>query len=568
MSLLGSIRLAGNTLRADQIAMQVVGQNIANANTPGYIREEVILSPAPTQRVGGVLLGLGVEVTAVVQKIDVFLEERLRASVSDRASSEAQEETYLQLEGLIGELSDTDLSTALNNFFSSISEILNQPESVSVRNLAVLQGTTLSTNIRRLAGQVVELREDVNNRIGDMADRINELIEEIRVLNIRIAETEGGDVSASDAVGLRDQRLSAMEQLAELITIRVEEQPSGGVTIYCGGDFLVYEGTARRVELVLDSDRGLAVANVHLAETDAPLNTAGGKLRGLLTARDDILGDFQDRLDEFAQTLVFEFNKVYSCGQGLSGYQELTSEFAVDADDQPLDEAGLEFAPVNGSFQLFVYNTKTGLKQTTNVLVDLNGLGEETTLESLAAALDAANGVSAVVTPTGKLTISSDSPDHEFAFADDTSGVLAALGLNTFFSGSRAGDIGVNSMLTADAEAPAKFAASRGGIGADTENAMELANFLDRQLETHNGATLSVLYDRLVGETVQGSTVAQAVAEGSRVFEQTLRGQKLATSGVSLDEEAVRLMAYQHSFQASARYIGVLEELFGILVNL
>ena len=568
MSLLGSIRLAANTLRANQIAMQVVGQNIANANTPGYIREEVILSPAPTQRVGGLLLGLGVEVTAVVQKIDLFLEERLRASVSDRASSEAQEETYLQLEGLIGELSDTDLSTSLNNFFSSISEILNQPESVSVRNLAVLQGTTLSDNIKRLARQVVELRTDVNNRIGDMADRINELIEEIRVSNIRIAETEGGDVSNSDAVGLRDQRLIAMENLAQLISIRVEEQPSGSVTIYCGGDYLVCEQTARPVELVLDGDRGLAVADIRLAETDSPLNSAGGQLRGLLTARDDILGDFQDRLDEFARTLVFEFNKVYSRGQGLAGYQELTSEFAVDAGDQPLDEAGLEFTPVNGSFQLLVYNTKTGLTQTTDVLVDLNGLGDETTLDGLAAALDAVDGVSAVVTPTGKLTISTDSPDHEFAFADDTSGVLAALGLNTFFSGSTAGDIGVNSVLTAGAEAPARFAASRGGIGADTANAVDLANFLDRQLQTHNRATLSVLYDRLVGETVQGSTVAQAVAEGSRIFEQTLRGQKMATSGVSLDEEAVRLMAFQHSFQASARYIAVLDELLGILVNL
>ncbi len=76
MSLFGSIRIAANTLRADTIAMQVIGQNIANANTPGYIREEVLLTPAPTQRMGRLLLGLGVDVQAVVQKIDLFLEER------------------------------------------------------------------------------------------------------------------------------------------------------------------------------------------------------------------------------------------------------------------------------------------------------------------------------------------------------------------------------------------------------------------------------------------------------------------------------------------------------------
>ena len=65
MSLLGSIRLATNALRADQIAMQVIGQNIANANTPGYIREEVALKPGPTQRVGRLLVGSGVEVEAM-----------------------------------------------------------------------------------------------------------------------------------------------------------------------------------------------------------------------------------------------------------------------------------------------------------------------------------------------------------------------------------------------------------------------------------------------------------------------------------------------------------------------
>ncbi|HOA53494.1 MAG TPA: flagellar basal body protein, partial [Thermogutta sp.] len=85
MSLFSSIRMASNTMRADQIALQVIGQNIANAETPGYIREEIALKPAPIQKLGGLPLGLGVQVAAVIQKLDQFLEERLRASVSDRA---------------------------------------------------------------------------------------------------------------------------------------------------------------------------------------------------------------------------------------------------------------------------------------------------------------------------------------------------------------------------------------------------------------------------------------------------------------------------------------------------
>ena len=565
MSLFSSIRMASNTLRSNQIAMQVVGQNIANANTPGYIREEVVLTPAPTQKLGSLLLGMGVEVQAVVQKIDLFLEERLRWSASDRAGSEVTEGTYSQLEGVIQELGDTDLSTSMNDFFSSISEILNDPGSVSVRNLAVLKGMTLAQDISRMSKRVTEMRADLNERVYDMGDSINKLTEEIQKLNIKIAETEGGDVSASDAVGLRDQRLVALENLAKIVKVRVREQPSGGVTIYAGGDFLVFEGTRREVDVVESSESGTTVAEVRLRETNSQISAESGELQGLVDARDNVLGGFSDRLDDFARSLAFEFNKIFSSGQGLNGYDTVSAEYEVDETDDELDQAGLRFTPVNGSFQVMVHNTKTGLHKTTDILVDLNGIGDDMTMDDLVTELNTVNGITAQVSTTGLLGITSDSPDQVISFANDTSGLLAALGINTFFSGYSAGGLGVNQAIQDD---PAKFAASRGGVGADTNNGVTLAGFLDRPIDTHNGESIGVIYDRMMGETAQGSAIARSIAEGDRVFEETLRGQKLATSGVSIDEEAVRLIAYQHSFQASARYIGVLGELLDVLVSL
>jgi len=573
MSLFGCIQLATNALRADQIAIQVVGQNIANANTPGYIREEAVLVPGPSQEYAGVLLGMGVRVEAVVQKIDRFLEERLRGSVSERASSETQEEAYIELEGLVNELTDTDLSTSLTNFFSSISEILNQPESVSVRQMAVLNGVSLASSINRLAELVGGLRSDLNSRVENIAERINQLTEEIRVLNVRITGAEGGDVSNSDAVGLRDQRLTALEELAELIDIRVREQPSGGVAVYAGNSFLVFEGSRREVTVAQTSDRGMAVSNVYVAETNAPLELSGGELHGLVAARDDVLGGFLDRLDYFAGTLAFEFNKVFSSGQGLNGYQELTSVSFVDDGDLPLDEAGLDFTPVNGSFQIQVYNERTGIFQTTDVFVDLNHLGDDTTLNDLAESLDAIDGIAATIASTGELTITSESSDVEFYFANDTSGALAALGLNTFFTGSTATGLDVNRLIQDD---PAKFAASRtpdqpdddGTNDSETANAQILANLLDQPIASPYGESLSLVYDGMVAEITQGSALARAGAEGDRVFEQTLRGQKLSISGVSLDEEAVRLITYQHAYQASARYIATVRELIEIMVSL
>ncbi len=565
MSLFSSIRMASNSLRASQIAMQVIGQNISNASTPGYLREEVVLTPAPTQKYGGLLLGMGVEVEAVIQKVDLFLEERLRGAASDRAGSEIIEETYGQLEGLVNELGDTDLSSSLNSFFSSISEVLNQPESDTVRNLAVLEGNKFAEEVRRLAQRVTTLRTDMNDRVYDMGERINNLTEEIQTLNIRIAEAEGGNTSASDAVGLRDQRMVALEELATLINIRVQEQPSGGVTVYTGGDFLVFEGTRREVEVVMDTDRGIAVSEIQLAETSSPLEATSGELAGLMYTRDTVLGGFLDELDEFSSSMIFEFNKVFSSGQGLRGYDEITSEFAVDETDVALDQTGLTFTPVNGSFQVMIHNRDTGLTDTTDIRVDLNGMGDDTTLEDLVAQLDAVDGLSASISATRHLQISSDSSDQEFAFADDTSGVLATLGVNTFFTGTDALSMNVSDALKED---PSKFAASRNGIGADTDNAIDLADLADREVSSGNGDTIRILYTRMVSETAQGSAMAQSEAEGNRIFEETLRGQKLATSGVSIDEEAVEMIAVQQSFSAAARYISVLSEMMDLLVSL
>jgi flagellar hook-associated protein 1 FlgK len=557
--------MAGNALQAAQLGVQVTGNNIANANTPGYIRQNLVLTPAPTQKIGDLLLGLGVDVQAVIQQTDKFLDERLRSAQSDLSNGETQENTYAQLETILGELSDTDLSTTLTKFFGSISDILNQPESIPVRNLAILQGKTLASDIQRLDGRVREIRKDVNDRIVESATDINRLTAEIAKLNKKITAAEGGAISKSDAVGLRDQRGVALQELAKIVDIKAVEQDSGDVTVFVGGEYLVFEGTNREVKTVLNDDRGLNVAEIRLKATDAPLNASSGKLTGLIAARDQVLGGFLDQLNDFSRNLMFEFNKTYTSGQGLTGYNSLTSEFAVDNIQQPLDQSGLKFTPVNGSFQILALNRQTGLTKTVDINIKLNGLDDDTTLESLQQQLDAADGVSATITPQRGLKITSDSADISFAFANDTSGILAALGIGTFFTGSSSSDIGVNQVVATD---PAKFSASAGGIGKDTDNAVKLAAFLDKPLEALSGASLADAYQSLAGNVTQQSAVAKAVAEGFRVFQQTLDGQHLAISGVNIDEEAVHLMTYQRMYQASARFIATVDEMLETLINL
>lgn len=566
MSLFGSLQLASNSMQAQQIGLQVVGQNMANANTPGYSVEQAVLTPAPVQREGNLALGLGVQVSAIVQKVDEFLNERLRGTNSDVGNSQEQAQVYQNLESIVGALNNNNLQSSLNSFFSSISGVLNQPESVSVRNLAVLQGQTLAGDINKMANRVTNARSDLNTQIEGMTSDINRLVGDIAHLNAQITTTEGGTISHSQAVGLRDKRNQDLSDLSKLIGIRVEEQPSGAANVYVGGDYLVFEGTSRKVETAYTTDQGFSAAHINLVDTNAPLDTQSGKLTGLLTARDKILGGFLDKLNSFASKLNFEFNKIYSSGQGLTGFQSMTSTNSVASASSPLDNAGLSFTPVNGSFQVQVLNKQTGLTQTTNINVDLNGLDQnETSLAGLATQLNAVNGLNATIANGGNLSISTMSPDLQFSFANDNSGALAALGLNTFFTGTTAADIGVNQAVVND---PGKFAASSAGIGIDTGNATKLARFMNQPLSSAGGATLTDVYNQMVGDVTQGSSVAQSVAQGNQTFQQTLQGRQSSVSGVSIDEEAVKMITYQRAYQASARLIATINDLLNTLMQI
>ena len=565
MSLFGTIQNAGNALSAAQIGLQVTGNNISNANTPGYIRERLVLTPSPTQRYGNLLLGTGVRVHSIVQQIDRFLEEQFRSASSDVASGEIQENTYTQLEGLISELGDNDLSTSLSKFFNSIHDILNQPGSSGVRNIAVLQGQQLAADIRRLNSKAEEIHQSLNQQVVDQADTINSLVKEIADLNVQIAEAEGGDTSPSEAVGLRDRRGVALGELAGIIDIRTTEQPSGSVSVYSKGDYLVFDGIYREVQTVETATNGLFATDIHVIETDAPVGTTSGKLAGLFQARDNIVGSFIQQLNTVAGALIQGFNQLYSSGQGTVGYSSITGGVGVADSSVPLDQAGLGATPVNGSFSLIVKNSLTGETHTTTISVDLNGLDEDTSLTTLTAQLDAIDGITASVTSKGKLQLSADDPNLTFSFASDSSGVLAALGVNGFFSGSNAQDIEIDATLKAD---PRRFAASLGGVGEDTQNAVRLANFLHTPLSFQNGSTLAQLYDKLVSDTAQGSASTRSATEGFRTFKNTLEGQHFAVSGVNLDEEAIRMISYQRAFQASAKIITTVNDMIETLLNM
>jgi len=344
--------------------------------------------------------------------------------------------------------------------------------------------------------------------------------------------------------------------------IEVREQDSGAINVYVGSAPLVEFDRSRGpiVETVLED--GLELAVVRFADDHSNLVLRDGKLFGILQARDQYLRDQFDRLDTLAAGLIYEVNRIHSTGVGLVGYEELLSNYAVDDPDAVLNStaANLPFPLENGTFIVHVREQSTGQVITRQIEVDLDGLNDDdTTLASLAAALNGVPGLSATVTSDNRLQLTADA-GREIWFGEDSSGALAALGLASFFTGRNAGDIAVADRLRED---PRLIAASLSGEVNDGDNAGRLARLAD------STSTSALLGQRSIPdyhETIISDLAVEAAAaltqhEAAEAVYEGLYAQRESVSGVSLDEEAVNLSKFERAYQAATRYLAVVDQL-------
>ena len=565
MALNAALATASRALELFSTGVQVSANNIANANSPGFIREELQIRAAnPFQR-GALIVGSGAQATSVKQIIDQYLEKRIHTAGSNASASQARQEIYSQLESQLRELGDTDLSTRLSEFTASINEVVNQPELSPLRRSVIEEGRLLVQSITDLRSRVDDIRRAQTSRIDDIISEANNLIDEVQTLNRQISLQESNGLLSSDAGALRANRYEALNRLAEIIPIRYEERANGVVEVFSGSEYVLLGGEKQHLEATVSADRGVSVQEVRFDRTHQDVTKAGGELKGIIEGRDEILGGFNDLLDQLTSGLIDAVNRVHSSGEGLTGYSSVTAINSVSDANRVLSDAGLAFTPEHGSFTLKVRNLQTGLTESHEIAIDLDGLGgNDTTLEDVRAAIDSFDGVSASITTDGRLKLDAD-PDFELRFGDDSSGVLAALGINTFFTGSDSLTIGLNEVIAGN---PDLLAAGQGGGPSDNRNALLLAEVLDAGQDTLGGSSVNDFYNAIISSVSQGAAAEQATAQGLQTYVDSLNAQRDQYSGVSLDEEAVRMIEFQQAFAASARVIQTVDELFQILVGL
>ncbi len=566
MSLTATLNLARNGLAINQMAIQTVGNNIANVGNENYTRQRAEITTARDQRIGaGMYIGNGARLDGIHQQIDEALEGRIRNSLADAENAGVQQQWLSRVESVFNELTDQDLSTQLSQFFNSWSDLANKPQDLGLRQVVTQNGQSVASWFRQMNTEMESLRVDLGEKLKGAALKADELSNQIAELNTEIVKAESGGLGG-EAMGLRDQRNAALKKLSSLIDVTTIEQANGVVNVYVGSEPLVFDGRSRGVTTENDTIDGKVVTKVIFKANGGELKNESGEIGGLIKVR-DALDDTNESLDALASSLSFELNKIHSSGQGLAGVASVVGATTITDTTAALNDknSGLKQFPSSGSLVVHIKDKASGLSTSTLVQIDLDGVGTDTSLDSLIAQLDAIDGITAA-SNGGRLQVTADNaPATEISFSQDSSGVLAALGVNTFFTGTEAGNIEINQALLGN---PQLIAAAKNGNAGDNQTARAIANLETLALASLDGQTLRTRYEGMISDIATQSSTASASAEASAVVLETLQAQREAVSGVSLDEEAINLMRYQRAFQGAARVVTVVDELMQTMLGM
>jgi flagellar hook-associated protein 1 FlgK len=560
MSLIGAVNLGGSALSATQAALQITGNNIANAGNADYTRQVANLAEAPEQQLTPTTsVGTGVDVASITRQADEALNSRLNTATSDNSAASTTQQALTQVESVYNASGTDNLQTTLDSFYQGWSTLANNPQDTAQRSIVIQQGEQVAQQFNTMSQQITSLQVTNNTQLANDAQQANALASQIASLNGQIVVAQAG--SSGGANALLDQRDAALNKLSQLVNINTAAQPNGSVNVYIGSQQLV-SGTQSSGLAVQNTEvNGQPTTQVVFTNGAGTAPVTSGAIGGLMASQTQIASSL-GQLNTLSSNLIFQLNELHSQGQGLEGYTSVTATNAVTDDTAALGSAasGLKFSPTNGSFVVHVKDTSTGLETSTLVQVNPN----TTTLSTLETSLNAVNGVSASIVG-GKLQINTTASGTQLTFSQDSSGTLAALGINTFFSGTNAGNMAVNSTVSND---PSLIAAAQNGQPDDNTNALAIANLNTQPVAALNGASLSDTYQSMINDIAVQTNNAQTNATAAQNVQTTLQNQKTAQSGVSIDQEAINLIQQQTAYQGAARFISTVNNMMQSLLNI
>ncbi len=304
-----------------QTALQTTAHNIANKTTEGYSRQRVETQASTPQGQGGLQIGTGTRASSVTRTNNPFLEKQLQKETGNLGTEKGREYALTQLEQVFNEQMNKGLNQYVSDFFNSMRELSNNPESMTSRAMVKEAAQALAKDFQRVDKQLTNIQKDIDGRVTNEIAEVNKMIREVADLNQEISTIEIGGMPANDQ---RDRRDVVLKQLNEKIDISYAEGDQGQVTVSTGGNAILVSGyEAFELKARPIGDEGLVQVYYQNSSTAEPFDITsrikGGSIGGVLSVRDQTITDFKEKIDLMAFNLATEVNRAHESGFDRKG---------------------------------------------------------------------------------------------------------------------------------------------------------------------------------------------------------------------------------------------------------
>ncbi|HWP95341.1 MAG TPA: flagellar hook-associated protein FlgK [Syntrophomonadaceae bacterium] len=596
MSFMG-LEIGKRAIMVNQTALNIVGHNMANANTDGYTRQVADLvaskplgamSLNSSTSVGQ--LGTGVDIDSVARLRDAYVDNQYRYENTSLGYWSATEQTLDNIQTIVNEPSDNGLRSVLDKFWQSWQDLSTYSENESNRAVVAQRGQAVADAFQSTYKQLTDLRNDLNANVQVDVDQVNSIGSQLKELNLQIAAIT---ISGQQPNDLSDKRDLLIDQLSKLVNIKVNFSDNGMATVQVGGRSLV-QGTTYNALTVKDDSEGMHM--VIWADTQTKTQITGGELMSNLDARgktnlpEDLSSDYKetvpnmiDQLNSLAKTIVTKTNEIHSQGYSLNN----TSTTNPDGTDFFTMPTGLQDQYINWaktmSVSAAIVDDPKNIAAATKPTYDANGkqsnFGDGDNALAIAALKQDMNSEPASLQTRDITVVSPATISLTVRYGAQTK--------NVTIPSSVYGTIDdIRSAIESNINSAFGFAGTVIHVNADITNPNRLDfSSSDYKFEGIDNLTIgSDSYGSYSVQTVKGETTddywrALAAEVGVKAQEATrnstnqdqlvteLDNKRQTVSGVSLDEEATDMIKYQHAFNAAARFITVIDDMLDTLVN-
>jgi flagellar hook-associated protein 1 FlgK len=619
MGLTTAISSALSGLQATQTGLSIVANNVANVNTPGYVRKSPLLSST----IAG---GNGVLVLGVSRELDLIVQSQLRIQSAGANYAGTLNSYYSRLIQAYGTPGGGDaLDTLFNNFTSSLNTLTASPDSAAAQGDALNQAQVLAQHLNAMSADVQQLRSQAESGISDAVTRVNQLLQDIADVSSKI--TAGAGRQDASSASLEDQRDADITELSGLLDVRVTSLGNGQISIFTTSGVSLYDGqpsklsfdakTALNPSSVYSTDPTersvgtISLTNPNGSQVDLLANNSirSGTIAALVNLRDDTLVKAQNQLDEMASGMALALSNrtvpsstVTGPPDGfnvdLSGLKTGNTVSLTYTDNTSGTQHKVTIVRVDDPSVLPLDNSVSSDPNDQVIGVDFSG-GMGSVVTQLNTALGSANITFS--NPSGNLlqVVDDGAPNNSDIdalsasvttdtlqsgdvtlpfFTDGTNlytGAITAGGAQKTGFSSR---IAVNPDLLSDPSALVLFSGTT-NIGDSTR-----PDFINQQLtaaaQQFNPAggigTAQGPYSGTIADYIQqiisrqGADAANAsqLNDGQQVVLNALQTRFNDASGVNIDTEMSNLIVLQNAYGANARVLTAIKQMFDMLLQI